>query len=177
LAYAHAQGVIHRDLKPANVILQRNGVLRLSDFGLARSLLSGGLTREGEILGTPRYMPPEQLLGSQVDHRADIYAFGCIAYELLAGTPPFDQRDVLSLLRQHMQRKSVPSRMMETVREAGSRPLSHEVQTLLDDSLATDPNDRCVDLASVANWSADVDPHLLQQAAIARAEDQSTVLA
>ncbi len=174
LTYAHAQGVIHRDLKPANVMLQRDGVLRLSDFGLARSLLSGGLTREGEIVGTPRYMPPEQLLGSHVDHRADIFSFGCIAFELLAGKPLFDQVDIMSLLQQQMYRRCPPSQMIETARLKDSPPLNDNLRNLIDNSLAPDPNDRRVDLNSIAEWSADIDPQLLHEVAIARVDNQPT---
>jgi len=90
LAAAHSEGVIHRDLKPHNILIDRSGMAYVSDFGLAKSLASAAdMTRSGELLGTPRYMAPEQVSGGQVDHRVDLYAFGLILYEMVTGTVPF----------------------------------------------------------------------------------------
>jgi serine/threonine-protein kinase len=97
LAYAHEQGVVHRDIKPDNVLLS-GGTAVVTDFGIAKAIsasrtASGGatLTQVGTSIGTPAYMSPEQAAGEpDVDHRADIYAFGCMAYELIAGRPPFE---------------------------------------------------------------------------------------
>ena len=97
LAAAHQQGVVHRDLKPENVIRTTDGSIKVLDFGLAR-LSAGGpgeapattrLTEPGSMLGTPGYMPPEQLRGEEVDFRADIFSFGVLVYELLSGVHPF----------------------------------------------------------------------------------------
>jgi serine/threonine-protein kinase len=102
----HARGVVHRDLKPSNVFLTRHGV-KLLDFGLARpalpddelSLSSGGeLTRTGMVLGTPRYMAPEQVTGEGLDHRSDLFAAGAILFEMLAGRPAFGGRNVVEIL-------------------------------------------------------------------------------
>lgn len=103
LEYAHERGIIHRDLKPANVKLSPDGHVKLLDFGLAKALepdpapeesqnsptLSAAATREGMLLGTAAYMSPEQARGKTVDRRADIWAFGCVLYEMLAGASPF----------------------------------------------------------------------------------------
>ena len=103
LSALHARGVIHRDLKPGNVFLTSHGV-KLLDFGLARpdaelSLSTGSdLTRSGVLLGTPRYMAPEQAAGQQVDTRSDLFAAGAILFEMLAGRPAFDGRTVLDVL-------------------------------------------------------------------------------
>jgi serine/threonine-protein kinase len=88
---AHREGVVHRDLKPHNIMVDRGDEVRVSDFGLAKSLESaaGGMTRTGELLGTPRYMAPEQVEGGAIDHRADIYALGLILYEMVTGDLPF----------------------------------------------------------------------------------------
>ena len=100
LAYAHRRGLIHRDIKPANILLDHGHAL-LADFGIAR-ILDGSsevLTDSGLALGTASYMSPEQAAGDRVDARADIYALGCVLYELLAGAPPFtgaSQRDIMA---------------------------------------------------------------------------------
>ena len=88
LGYAHEQGVVHRDIKPSNILINDDGRLKISDFGIAR-LDSSTLTQVGEIMGTPGYMAPEQFLGTDIDARSDIYSVGVIAYELLADRRPF----------------------------------------------------------------------------------------
>jgi TonB family protein len=90
LQYAHAKGIVHRDIKPSNVMLDAEGVVRILDFGIAR-LGHGGLTKSGVVLGTLNYMSPEQLAGTAIDARADIFAAGLVAYELLTGKPAFPQ--------------------------------------------------------------------------------------
>ncbi|MFT5052849.1 MAG: serine/threonine protein kinase [Chlamydiales bacterium] len=91
---AHAQGVIHRDLKPSNVMLETCGRVRVLDFGLAKHVGSEtvALTRTGELLGTPGYMSPEQATGGAVDARTDVFAFGCLVFEMLSGRPAASMR-------------------------------------------------------------------------------------
>ena len=98
LAYAHGLGVVHRDIKPDNVLLS-SGTAVVTDFGIAKALQAsktsapgGTLTQVGTSLGTPAYMAPEQAAGDEVDHRADLYAWGIVAYEMLAGTHPFSSK-------------------------------------------------------------------------------------
>jgi serine/threonine-protein kinase len=88
LGYAHAQGVVHRDVKPSNILINDDGRIKISDFGIAH-LDSSSLTQVGEIMGSPGYMSPEQFTGDEPDARTDIYAAGVIAYELLASRKPF----------------------------------------------------------------------------------------
>ncbi len=88
LAYAHQKGVVHRDIKPANVIITADKQAKITDFGIAR-METSNLTMEGQLLGTPNYMAPEQIRGKEVDHRADLFSLGVMLYELLTGRKPF----------------------------------------------------------------------------------------
>ena len=109
LAYAHARNVIHRDVKPANLVIDDDGELRILDFGIARSVASTDLTQLGMVMGTPRYMSPEQLDNPQVDHRSDIFSVGCVLYELLCYEPAFpgDQLDFVTYRIVHEAPKSL----------------------------------------------------------------------
>ncbi|HZQ35430.1 MAG TPA: DUF6529 family protein [Dehalococcoidia bacterium] len=106
LEYAHRNGIVHRDLKPINLLITEEERLLLADFGLARvasESLDLGDTDGGMILGTPYYMAPEQALGEDVDQRADIYAFGILTYEVLAGRVPYDGTSALAVMQQHLK--------------------------------------------------------------------------
>ncbi|MGH7712925.1 MAG: protein kinase domain-containing protein, partial [Gemmatimonadaceae bacterium] len=112
MAYAHQQGVIHRDIKPENVMLSGRHAM-VTDFGVAKAVSAAtdqqALTTTGVALGTPAYMAPEQIAGDPlVDHRADIYAFGAMAYELLSGQPPFVRPSVQGVLGAHMTEPAEP---------------------------------------------------------------------
>jgi eukaryotic-like serine/threonine-protein kinase len=98
LSYAHKQNIIHRDIKPANMMLTSEGVVKLMDFGIARSVTDGSLTSTGTTLGSLNYMPPEQVRGEVADARSDIYSFGVSLYELLTGKLPFKGDSQYSLM-------------------------------------------------------------------------------
>ncbi|MBT8066476.1 MAG: HEAT repeat domain-containing protein [Gammaproteobacteria bacterium] len=108
MAVAHQAGVIHRDLKPANILVNNEGLLKIVDFGVAAAASSGDtqLTKTGYVIGSPKYMAPEQILGKKVDVTADIYSVGVIIYEMATGIPPYSRGDHMSVMYQHVQGKA-----------------------------------------------------------------------
>ncbi|MEO8552174.1 MAG: protein kinase [Kofleriaceae bacterium] len=142
LEAAHAEGIVHRDLKPHNVMLLEGDRVKVLDFGLAKSFAAdeSGITGTDALLGTPQYMPPEQILGKPIDQRADIYAFGCILYQMIAGTTPFDSNlPTNALLGMHLHDAAPP------LPDAVPRPLA----SLVARCLAKDPLERPASAALV----------------------------
>lgn len=125
----HAEGTLHRDVKPQNLLIGRRGEVKIADFGLALDPSGAGLTLPGTVIGTPPYMPAEQLRGERVDPRTDLFAFGCVLYEMLTGRPPFevpDENAAESLLarvesgrypRIRASRRDVPRSVVRLVRQ------------------------------------------------------------
>jgi predicted Ser/Thr protein kinase len=150
LSYAHGTGIVHRDLKPSNVLFKTDGTVKLTDFGLARSVVGTGLTNPGEIIGTPRYMPREQLTGVPVDEKADYYAFGCIAYELITGKPLFPAEDLVTMLSQQLTWSFPPA-------ESICSGLSDDLYMLLRNSLQTNRDARTLDLSRIATWAGPIE--------------------
>ncbi|NSC22789.1 serine/threonine protein kinase, partial [Streptomyces albus subsp. chlorinus] len=137
LAYSHQHGIVHRDIKPANVIITRGGAVKVMDFGIARALhgASNTMTQTGMVMGTPQYLSPEQALGKAVDARSDLYATGCLLYELLTRRPPFTGETPLSVVYQHVQDDPVlPSQVSDAV--------PPELDGLVMRALAKEPDDR-----------------------------------
>lgn len=142
LAAAHAKGVVHRDLKPANVLLDAQGNAYISDFGVARSLASSGLTQSGAVIGTPDYLSPEQARGEALDARSDLYALGLILYEMLTGKLPFAGGTVSEVLAQRMLRTPPPV-------TAQRAELPAWIARLVDKLLRPQPAHRFKDAAAV----------------------------
>lgn len=104
LQYAHSQGIVHRDVKPANCMLAENGVVKLMDFGIAQRIDQAPLPGRAKVVeGTPRYLAPEAAIGRSVDGRADIYALGVLAFEMVSGKVPFYNDNIRDLLKMHVR--------------------------------------------------------------------------
>jgi len=112
MSVAHQVGIVHRDLKPANILINDQDLLKIVDFGVAAARSSGDtqLTKTGYVIGSPKYMAPEQILGKKVDEKADIYSLGVILYEMLTGVPPYTKGDHMSVMYQHVQGKARAAR-------------------------------------------------------------------
>jgi serine/threonine-protein kinase len=151
LAEAHRNGVIHRDIKPSNLFVTtvagQPDVIKVLDFGLAKFTFdqeSTRLTLDGSMLGTPCYMAPEAVGSAKVDARADVYALGCVLYELLAGRPPFEDTTISGILRQHNE-----ARPLAPSHKRGS-PLPAELERLVMRCLEKRPEDRFRDAGQLA---------------------------
>jgi serine/threonine protein kinase len=135
LAYAHARGMIHRDVKPANLMLDSDGRVVLTDFGIAKIVTGIQFTASGGMVGTPAYMAPEQGLGDAGDERSDLYSLGVILFQLVAGKLPYDADTPLAVILKHLN-EPVPN-----VREFNPDVLP-EIETILAKTMAKDPEDR-----------------------------------
>ena len=135
LAEAHAIGIVHRDLKPQNIMIDLKGNVRITDFGIAQTLQSKGLTQTGMIIGTPEYMSPEQVDGIAVDQRSDVYSLGIILYQMLTGNVPFEGQTPLSLAMKHKTENPVAPRMINGF-------IPEPLERLILKCLEKDPNKR-----------------------------------
>jgi predicted Ser/Thr protein kinase len=134
LDYAHSKGVVHRDVKPANVIIDLQKRVKITDFGIAR-LESSNLTQDGQLLGTPNYMAPEQILGRELDHRADVFSLGVVLYELLTRNKPFQGENLTVVSHRIAFDEYTPPRQFVA-------DLPATVETVLVRALAKDPGQR-----------------------------------
>jgi len=147
MTVAHQVGIVHRDLKPANVLINQDGLLKIVDFGVAAAHREGDtqLTKTGYVIGSPKYMAPEQILGKKVDERADIYAVGVMLYEMVTGVPPYSRGDHMSVMYQHVQGKArvpqdlnpaLPPGFSDLVMKAMSVDKTKRFQTMVELSAA-----------------------------------------
>ena len=157
LGYLHGRGLLHRDIKPSNVMLTREGVVKLMDFGLAKPMISldeRTATHELTLVGTPAYMAPEQLSGDPLDERVDVYALCCLAFVLLTATKPFDTKNLLDLVRRKLA-FTVPAA------ESIGLGVSREMHELLTRGLLASRDERIESLAEYVAWAAPVDVQAL----------------
>ncbi len=134
LDYAHEQGIVHRDIKPANIMLLKNGIIKVTDFGIAR-ITTSSRTATGTVMGTPSYMSPEQLAGKKVDGRSDLFSLGATLYEMLTGEKPFTGETVATLLYK------IANEPHESVR-IHKAELPQAVEKVVDKALAKNPDER-----------------------------------
>jgi beta-lactam-binding protein with PASTA domain/predicted Ser/Thr protein kinase len=148
LEYSHRHGIIHRDIKPGNVMLNQAGQVKVMDFGIARALASGAstMTQTSAVIGTAQYLSPEQARGEAVDARSDVYATGCVVFELLTGRPPFVGDNPVSVAYQHVREDARPP--SDTNRE-----IPRDVDAIVLKALAKNPLNR---YQSAAEMRADL---------------------
>jgi eukaryotic-like serine/threonine-protein kinase len=140
LGVAHEVKVVHRDVKPANILVREDGLVKLTDFGIARAADASGHTRAGELLGTPSYLSPEQALGRPATGASDLYALGIVGHEMLCGAKPFDKPTPIATAMSHIHEPPPP--LPDEVPE--------DLAGVIEDLLAKDPLDRPVNARAVA---------------------------
>jgi predicted Ser/Thr protein kinase len=118
LDHAHQNMVVYRDIKPANIMILQNGLVKVTDFGIAK-MMSMGMTQAGQILGTPNYMSPEQVKGRQVDGRSDIFSLGVVLYELVTGEKPFGGQNITTVIYKIINENPIPPRELDASIHAG----------------------------------------------------------
>lgn len=166
LAYAHVRGIVHRDVKPANIMVSRDGPAKIMDFGIARMRASDVKTQTGMLLGSPKYMAPEQLLGGPVDPRCDIFSLGVVLYEALTGAPPFAGADLSQIMYQIVHAVPPPP-------SAVNSRVPPMLDLIVAKALAKDPAARYQDARALA---ADLRACRAQVAARAAAADADDTL-
>jgi serine/threonine protein kinase len=146
LAYAHQRGVIHRDIKPSNLLVDEQGTVWITDFGLARRLDDVTLTNPGQLLGTPRYMSPEQAEAATkpLDHRTDTYSLGATLYELLTRRPAFDGKTPQELVTQIITRDPIPPRKLNP-------KVPRDLETVILKAMAKRTEDRYATASEIAD--------------------------
>lgn len=128
LGYIHGHGLIHRDLKPSNIMVDEDRVVRLMDFGLAKFIADdAAVTADGRLVGTFRYMSPEQILGEKLDARADLYSLGVIMYELLSGRAPFDAKTPYELWQKVLETEPAPLSVFNPRSEKSMSRVAHRL--------------------------------------------------
>ncbi len=143
--YAHKHGIIHRDIKPANIMMMDDGGVKVMDFGVAR-LESSTLTVAGTVVGSVRYMAPEQMMGERVDGRADVFSLGAVAYEMLTGRAPFPGKTITEVVGQVVHGAYVPPRQVD-------ERLPEELSDVFGGAFAVSPQDR---YASAMDFARDL---------------------
>ncbi|OIJ87923.1 hypothetical protein BIV25_37530 [Streptomyces sp. MUSC 14] len=151
LEHSHEHGIVHRDVKPSNIMRTGPGAVKVLDFGIAKAFTETAtrITGSGAAIGTPAYLSPEQISGAEIDHRADLYAMGCLLHELLTGQPPFHGASPFAVMHQHLFAEPEPvSRLRPQVPPA--------VEAVIRRALRKDPKERFADARQMRAALADV---------------------
>jgi eukaryotic-like serine/threonine-protein kinase len=135
LHYAHERGLIHRDIKPGNILVSEDGQVKVADFGIARAVNAENVTQTATVFGTAAYVAPEQAQGREVDRRTDVYALGCVLYELLTGQQPFSGDSAVALAYKHVS--EIPPAPSEL-----NADVTAELDAIVMKAMAKDPDDR-----------------------------------
>lgn len=171
LEHAHKKGCVHRDLKPANLYLSEDGKVKLGDLGLARDLNKDRLTVQGQTVGTWKYMAPEQITGEEnIDGRLDLYATGCMLFEMIAGRVPFDGPDFYTIFDQHLE---VAPPRLDVVTGGCPKALAD----LVEDLLKKQPDARPESAEEVAQRLEEILAEAGVEQSAPESDDKSTVLA
>ncbi|MFF8942314.1 protein kinase [Streptomyces sp. NPDC014864] len=150
LRHSHERGIVHRDIKPSNIMLTGPDTVKVLDFGIAKAFTEAAtrITGSGAAIGTPAYLSPEQISGAEVDHRADLYATGCLLHELLTGQPPFRGDSPFAVMHQHLYAEPEPA--------ARFRPqIPPAVEAVILSALRKDPAERFADAGEMRASLAD----------------------
>ncbi|WP_344263276.1 Stk1 family PASTA domain-containing Ser/Thr kinase [Streptomyces sodiiphilus] len=152
LEYSHRNGIVHRDIKPANVMLNRNGQVKVMDFGIARAMGDSGMTmtQTAAVIGTAQYLSPEQAKGEQVDARSDLYSTGCLIYELLTVRPPFVGDSPVAVAYQHVREEPQPPSVYDP-------EITPDIDAIVLKALTKDPDYR---YQSADEMRADIEAYL-----------------
>jgi len=142
LDFAHAKGVIHRDVKPGNVMLASHGLVKITDFGIARA--GEAMTMTGQVLGTPNYMSPEQVRGKPLDGRSDLFSVGVMLYEMLTGERPFEGQNITTIMYKIVHERAIPPSEIDS-------SIPRALSAIVEKSLAKSPDERYQTGADLVN--------------------------
>jgi serine/threonine-protein kinase len=188
LRYAHNHNVIHRDIKPQNILIDRNKIAKLSDFGIAKIYSGTNITMTGFTLGTPEYMSPEQALGKKIDHQTDIYSLGIVMYEMLTKHHPFTGSNVMAVAYKQVhdqpvlpsqKRRDTPKRLELIVLKALKKEREDRYQTIeemLNHLDSVDPDERVTKTIKIGSVENDPEVQEASERRIVDRRQSSTYL-
>jgi eukaryotic-like serine/threonine-protein kinase len=164
LAYAHEHGIVHRDVKPSNIMVAKDGHVKITDFGIARMASAAVHTQTGMVVGSPKYMSPEQVMGKEIDRRSDVFSLGVMLYEILTGQVPFNGENINAIMYQTLNSVPVPPRSVNP-------DVPEMANFIVSKALSKGPEDRyqnATDFAADLRACRDIMPRSGQQIDVAK---------